>query len=286
VNDRPPNEIPPDELDDWYRRASALDTSRPSDSVRRAIIDHAARSAARPAANAGQPKLHGARSWRRTETMGLLAAAALAGFLSAPHFIFDSGRVEPGTPTQAAAPVHRMLAQRAAPAQPAAAPAQPAAAPAPQAAAPAPKPSAAPLAPSVMQYDELAPAAPRAALGVAPAQTAAAGRTEGQTSGFASSIARPGPREQELLRAAAAGDAASVQQLLARHAAIEARDSQGRTALFLAVMHGQAETVNLLLDLGADPNTVDADGHTALNAARIRGYSGIAARLEQAGAHP
>ena len=37
---------PPDDIDDRYRRAAALDPGRPSDAVRRAVFEHAAKLAA------------------------------------------------------------------------------------------------------------------------------------------------------------------------------------------------------------------------------------------------
>ena len=37
-----------EELDETYRRASALDPSRPSESVRRKVLEHAAALAAHP----------------------------------------------------------------------------------------------------------------------------------------------------------------------------------------------------------------------------------------------
>jgi hypothetical protein len=107
------SELPPnsgsDDVDDQYRRASALGASRPSERVRRAILAHAAqlaeeraalrrvaapREVAAPmAANDDIPaKLavprHAAnQSWRRPAIFGTLAAAGLAGLLIAPRFL-------------------------------------------------------------------------------------------------------------------------------------------------------------------------------------------------------
>ena len=53
MNDVPPSEDPPDHIDDLYRRAGSLDTSRPSEAVRRAVLDHAERLAAERLPEAG-----------------------------------------------------------------------------------------------------------------------------------------------------------------------------------------------------------------------------------------
>ena len=104
MNELPPNPDEPEDVDDQYRRATALDPSRPSESVRRAVLAHAARLAAERAAStvsangigAGQgtaaAKIGAARrgapqSWRRPAIFGTLAAAALAGLLIAPQYL-------------------------------------------------------------------------------------------------------------------------------------------------------------------------------------------------------
>lgn len=63
----------------------------------------------------------------------------------------------------------------------------------------------------------------------------------------------------------------------------------GWTALLEAVILGRGgpaheEIVRILLDAGASPNIADRSGVTALGHARSRGYRGIAAILERAGA--
>ncbi len=110
MNERPPNED--DEVDEQYRRASARDASRPSESVRHAVLRHAAELAAQRAAQGGPVqsapdqnvlgagrtvdagpvkfdfKQPAANEWRwRPAAYGGLAAAALAGLLIAPHFL-------------------------------------------------------------------------------------------------------------------------------------------------------------------------------------------------------
>ncbi len=110
MKERPPSED--EELDERYRCASARDASRPSESVRRAVMRHAADLAAQRAAqndpvpiapdeqarDAGDGGGIGAVRFdmerpaanerrRRPAAYGGLAAAALAGFLIAPHFL-------------------------------------------------------------------------------------------------------------------------------------------------------------------------------------------------------
>ena len=55
MNDVPPSNDEPDELDEQYRRAARLAGSRPSEAVRRAILEHAAQRAALHAAAHGRP---------------------------------------------------------------------------------------------------------------------------------------------------------------------------------------------------------------------------------------
>jgi ankyrin repeat protein len=156
MNEVPPNQDPDYEVDDLYRRASALDPSRPSESVRRRVLDLAAQLAAERAAVNRPAKFSFARrsyrsSWRPA-IFGTLAAAALAGLLFVPEFLMPHG---PGTvfsPDQAAL-------QKAVQAPAVQAPA----APAPAASGPAARAPAATVVP---------PAPPRA-LAEAPTQYAA-----------------------------------------------------------------------------------------------------------------
>jgi hypothetical protein len=48
VNEVPPSQDSDDEADDLYRRASALDPSRPGEAVRRRVLEHAAQLASPP----------------------------------------------------------------------------------------------------------------------------------------------------------------------------------------------------------------------------------------------
>jgi ankyrin repeat protein len=64
---------------------------------------------------------------------------------------------------------------------------------------------------------------------------------------------------------------------------INARDSEGRTALMLAARHGQTKAVLTLLADGADPNIADSKGFTPLRIANSAGNSSIIVALKKAG---
>jgi len=113
------NEIPPnqeDEVDDLYRRESALDPSRPSESVRRAVLEHATQLAAERSAKNGPAQIGAARPaanprWWRPTAFGTLAAAALAGLLIIPRFLAPDAPLVGALPT---APVRTNAAATAA----------------------------------------------------------------------------------------------------------------------------------------------------------------------------
>jgi ankyrin repeat protein len=76
-----------------------------------------------------------------------------------------------------------------------------------------------------------------------------------------------------LHEAAANGDAAKVQQLIAGGADINELDQNGKSPLSLSARHLVLPLVRLLLDRGADPNLADEHGNTPLHtAADSRGY--------------
>src|SRR5450631_1167228 len=113
MNEVPPGRDEPDDADDLYRRASALDESRPSELVRRRVLDHAAQLAAERAAKNAPPRIASARganrTWRRRRPaiFGTLAAAALAGLLITPRFFTPSvppGALPSAPPTAGAPP--------------------------------------------------------------------------------------------------------------------------------------------------------------------------------------
>jgi ankyrin repeat protein len=84
----------------------------------------------------------------------------------------------------------------------------------------------------------------------------------------------------DLFAAAARGDAARIEALLAKGAAPDARDAEGRTPLMHAALRLAAEA---LLAAGARPDARDGDGRTALHHACARGHDGVAHRLLEAG---
>ena len=272
MNEVPPGRDEPDDADDLYRRASALDESRPSELVRRRVLDHAAQLAAERAAKNAPPGIASARganrTWRRRRPaiFGTLAAAALAGLVVIPRFFTPS--VPPGAPPSAPP----MAAISASP--PAADSRNPAAAD--RIAEPAAE-FAAKNSPAKMQN-------------MAAARSSAAASGASQAGAPAQPMARVAAAERssdpaaELRRAAEIGDLAELQTLLDSEPLIEARDENGRTALMLAALHGQSQAVDVLLAHGADPNAADGHGTTPLQAAVAGNQQAIAAALRRAGA--
>jgi type IV secretory pathway VirB10-like protein len=306
MNKVPPGQEPYDDADERYRRASALDPSRPSEAVRRAVLEHAAQLAVGRTAAASR-KLGGRegsqQGWRRPAVFGGLAAAAIAGLMLAPRWwsppreravaaLAPAATVAPGAAPEAPAVPEPPAppASRAVPG-PAAVTAPPAGhivAAAPPSAPPSPAVSAdtaareapAPAAQSLLQpqaSSDSAREARRAVASAAPAPAIAARRNA-----IAGALNRP-DLDGALRDAAASGDVAQLQSLLPRAADIDARDARGRTALMLATRAGQTTSVALLLAHGADPNAVDADGTTPLQAAVAAQQPAIAAALRRYG---
>lgn len=78
-----------------------------------------------------------------------------------------------------------------------------------------------------------------------------------------------------------------VELLLNKGAAVEARNSAGRTALLAAAAEDDVRTVPLLLDRGAAPGVCDHDGNTALHLDAPRALSTqVAKALLRAGTDP
>ena len=87
MNEDPPDQ--PNDADELYRRAAALDTSRPSELVRHRVLKHAAQLAEDRRAHdseLGTPA-RARRPWWQPAIVGTLAAAALAGLLITPRFL-------------------------------------------------------------------------------------------------------------------------------------------------------------------------------------------------------
>ena len=284
MNEVPPGRDESDDADDLYRRASALDESRPSELVRRRVLDHAAQLAAERAAKNVPPRIASARgalrTWRRRRPaiFGTLAAAALAGLLITPRFFTPS--VPPGAPPSAP-PMAALPTMTAAP--PAAdSRNQEAAAPA------APEQRANRIAEPAAKF--AAKDSPAKMQNMAAARGQAAASDASQAGALAqpmASVAAPGRSSDpaaELRRAAEIGDLPQMQTLLDGEPLIEARDENGRTALMLAALHGQSQAVDVLLAHGADPNAADGHGTTPLQAAVAGNQQAIAAALRRAGA--
>jgi CDP-diacylglycerol--serine O-phosphatidyltransferase len=109
---------------------------------------------------------------------------------------------------------------------------------------------------------------------------------EGNVTGLARSLATTpvdaviGPEGRCLLMVAVEeSNLPAVELLVARGAAIEARDDQGMTALALAAQMGFHEAVEVLLASGANPNPHDIGGLTPLDIAEEHGALDIAAVL-------
>lgn len=96
--------------------------------------------------------------------------------------------------------------------------------------------------------------------------------------------------DTELAKAAKAGDAAKVAQLLSAGANVNANDRSDlweRTALMEAARMGHADVVKLLIAKGADVNKQgDGTGATPLRASAYKGYADVVKALLAAGAAP
>ncbi len=304
MNEMPPTRDPPDDLDDRYRRASDLDSSRPSERVRRAVLQNAQQLAAERAAKKGDtrigsPPRRAANPWWRPAIFGSLAAAALAGLLITPHFLATRApltsasapasslarapAVEPSPPSSVSAETSNesrndMLKQE--PASPSPAPPSPAPrslAEANMAAQQSHSADAATDARSKAQGMAM-PAVPLAEPASPPARELNAGAARQLQPALSKDPAAA------LRRAAEIGDIPAIRALLDAQVDIEARDSAGRTSLMLATLHGQAKTVDALLARGANPNAADAQGTTPLQAALSADQPAIVAALRRAGA--
>jgi ankyrin repeat protein len=89
---------------------------------------------------------------------------------------------------------------------------------------------------------------------------------------------------EALGEAAAAGEPASVAQLLAARADVNARDEHGRTPLLRAVEQGHRGIVKMLTGAGADVNAADTVGNTALHRAALNQHVSLVGDLLAAGA--
>jgi len=312
MNDVPPSQ-PSDDIDSFYRRASALDPSRPSDRTRQAVLAHAREVAA--SNTRVTTRLRRRERWWRPAVFGTLAAAALAGLLVLPQIL--TPHVAPRT-TQATAQLSepaksaRATAPVPAPPPPAFAPVT---APPPPAAKPtrerdttdrrrsAQEPATARASAGVSggaeARDQPAPSesesitvtgqrvAPRALESPSPASAIASPELarEADTAAANEALKAQVGSPQGLRLAAETGDLKRLQRFVDQLTDVNSRDDAGRTALLLAVLHGQTKAVEFLLAHGANPNTADAEGVTPLSAAMAGNHSAIIRMLKHAGAH-
>jgi len=309
MNEVPPDQDQLDDVDDHYRRASTLDPSRPSESVRRAVLVHATKLAAERATKKHSTKIDSTRpsvhqTWWRPAIFGTLAAAALAGLLITPQFLAHRAppmaAFSPATPA-ARAPVIERSRDTIADEQP------PSAVSAEVQSAAKHRVSARNVVPKAIdgytRPNENGPAADApAAIAAQNAPAASSGakaiapRTARINSPDSAISAAPPPAPAmlqagrptgsptALRRAAEIGDIPGLQTSLYEHVDINARDASGRTALMLATLHGQIAAVDTLLAYGADPNAADARGTTPLQAALAADQRAIVAALTHAGA--
>ena len=297
MNQAPSGPDLPDDVDERYRRASALDPSRPGETVQRAVLAHAARLAAERATQdtgaSGRVRPRRTQRWRRPAILGTFAAAALAAVLVAPRFL-----APPVAPAVVATPVAQSARSDVPPA-PAAAPPAPSAPAADNRTAGRNPPL--PLAgfAGAAKSGDAARGAPAAAGAQGPdvegagspanrrqaSSGAASARANAAQLGEAyAGSAEPAQRAAAFQHAAERGDLATLQALLAKQVNIDARDSLGRTALMLATLHSQTDTVAALLAAGADPNLADLRGTTPLQAAMAADQTAIIAALQRYGA--
>jgi ankyrin repeat protein len=99
--------------------------------------------------------------------------------------------------------------------------------------------------------------------------------------------AKPQPPNEEYLRkvikwnpwflAAASGDAKTIQDYLTSGTQINARDTFGRTALYIATAYEHADIVRLLLKAGADPN-LPSEGTSFWSGGTASRYQTVTAR--------
>ncbi|HMD72379.1 MAG TPA: ankyrin repeat domain-containing protein [Steroidobacteraceae bacterium] len=300
MNGAPPSNDGPDEVDEQYRRAAQLDRGRPSDAVRRAILEHATQRATEHAAARGgqaagrtgpaaanDPVPLRKRSARYRSrwplaVFGTLAVAGIAGLLVAPQLpwrlVAPGARVatqseglaaraprEASSPAQAPFRPEAQLQGSARTALPALPP------------APLPRPQPARAAP---QFVQIAPAANEAA-----ATSSAGPAARAADAAPRAAMAAKRADLSTLRQAAETGDLARLQANLDQSVDIDAVDADGRTALMLATLNAQASAVEMLLSHGANPNIADAQGRTPLTLARSLRQPEIAAALQRAGGH-
>jgi ankyrin repeat protein len=129
--------------------------------------------------------------------------------------------------------------------------------------------------------DNYTPSPPLAA-GHADRLSSFAGRTAAPSA--AASSAQSAPAASLDAGVAAAAGPAGIAPI-DHGAALDTRDTLGRTPLMRATLAGQVENVRSLLGRGANPNIADNDGKTPLQVAKAGNFQEITQLLEVAGAH-
>jgi len=89
-----------------------------------------------------------------------------------------------------------------------------------------------------------------------------------------------------LFRAAARGDAALIEELIASGANVNAASRRGYTPLHRAAQNGNTEAVALLLKKGANAEAATIEGLTPLEMARMNGHRAAAALLSNHSSEP
>jgi hypothetical protein len=93
------------------------------------------------------------------------------------------------------------------------------------------------------------------------------------------------PEDRTLIQAAGTGDFATVEELIAAGADVNASTQHGMTALMSAAEHGHLRVVSLLLACGADINVQRSDGLNALALAAFFGHVLVVRELISRGAN-
>jgi ankyrin repeat protein len=112
------------------------------------------------------------------------------------------------------------------------------------------------------------------------------------TGAWTPAVAQAPPSEAEvrayvgLHAAAAAGDVAAIDRLVAAGADREARDGNGRTPLHVAAFRGQHEAARTLLRRGANPNALDAQRYDVVTIAAVKDDVAMVKVALEGGASP
>lgn len=307
MNQQPPDRDEFDDVDDFYRRASAVDSSRPGESVRRAVLAHATRLADERGSPRVSHKSAASRMGWRPAVFGTLAAAALAGLMVAPRFFAPSTPAPTTALKTASGPPRASLSapavQEASSAEPpASANATSADASVPGLAAapsrdlarsqePAPPPERAqppPQSRELARSQQPTPPAPSTLAGSAAAQSQSTTATASAASAPSAVAARAAPT-------GAQGKSTTLVEVTVTGARRRAEDQRLAEVVVVGPspteLRGAAETGDLavlrkLLEMRVDIDSRDDLGRTALMLATLRGHSEAVDLLLEKGADP